>query len=115
MWKWLAIIAAAIAIAPTSKIMKDKSYAQYAARGGLTLNPQVKAATRSLSLAFLKDVFDGEDGVPVAGLYELRSERQQGRHRTPPGGRPVERAVVRRQGRERLQRSAVAGGVHLAG
>jgi len=30
--------AAAIAIAPASKIMKDKSYQQYAARGGLTLN-----------------------------------------------------------------------------
>lgn len=30
--------------------------------GGAELNPQVKAATRRLSLAFLKDVFDGEDG-----------------------------------------------------
>jgi TRAP-type uncharacterized transport system substrate-binding protein len=30
--------AAAIAIAPASKIMKDKSYAHFAARGGLTLN-----------------------------------------------------------------------------
>jgi predicted dienelactone hydrolase len=29
--------------------------------GGVELNPQVKAATRRLSLAFLKDVFDGED------------------------------------------------------
>ena len=29
--------------------------------GGNELNPQVKAATRRLSLAFLKDVFDGED------------------------------------------------------
>jgi predicted dienelactone hydrolase len=34
--------------------------------GGMTLNPQVKAATRALSLAFLKDVFDGED----AGLRQ---------------------------------------------
>jgi TRAP-type uncharacterized transport system substrate-binding protein len=31
--------AAVIAIAPASKIMKDKSYQQVAARGGLTLNP----------------------------------------------------------------------------
>lgn len=31
--------AAAIVIAPASKLMKDKSYQQYAARGGLTLNP----------------------------------------------------------------------------
>ncbi len=31
--------------------------------GGMTLNPQVKEATRALSLAFLKDVFDGEDGA----------------------------------------------------
>ncbi len=30
--------AAVIAIAPASKIMKDKSYQQYATRGGLTLN-----------------------------------------------------------------------------
>jgi len=29
--------------------------------GGVTLNPQVKAATRALSLAFLKSVFDGEE------------------------------------------------------
>ncbi len=29
--------------------------------GGAELNPQVKAATRRLSLAFLKDVFDGEE------------------------------------------------------
>jgi hypothetical protein len=29
--------------------------------GGMTLNPKVKEATRALSLAFLKDVFDGED------------------------------------------------------
>src|SRR5436190_12072902 len=35
--------AAAIAIAPASKLMKDKSYEQYAKRGGLTLNP-VEAA-----------------------------------------------------------------------
>ena len=34
--------------------------------GGNELNPQVKAATRRLSLAFLKDVFDGED----AGLTQ---------------------------------------------
>jgi predicted dienelactone hydrolase len=34
--------------------------------GGTELNPQVKAATRRLSLAFLKDVFDGED----AGLTQ---------------------------------------------
>jgi predicted dienelactone hydrolase len=32
-----------------------------AGTGGVELNPQVKAATRRLSLAFLKDVFDGED------------------------------------------------------
>lgn len=32
-----------------------------AGTGGSALNPQVKAATRRLSLAFLKDVFDGED------------------------------------------------------
>jgi len=29
--------------------------------GGMALNPKVKEATRALSLAFLKDVFDGED------------------------------------------------------
>jgi dienelactone hydrolase len=32
-----------------------------AGTGGATLNPQVKAATRLLSLAFLKSVFDHED------------------------------------------------------
>lgn len=32
-----------------------------AGTGGVELNPKVKAATRRLSLAFLKDVFDGED------------------------------------------------------
>lgn len=37
-----------------------------AGTGGVELNPQVKAATRRLSLAFLKDVFDGED----AGLRQ---------------------------------------------
>jgi len=31
--------------------------------GGMALNPKVKEATRALSLAFLKDVFDGEDGA----------------------------------------------------
>ena len=31
--------AAVIAIAPASKLMKDKSYEQYARKGGLTLNP----------------------------------------------------------------------------
>jgi TRAP-type uncharacterized transport system substrate-binding protein len=31
-------VAAVITIAPASKVMKDKSYQQYAARGGLTLN-----------------------------------------------------------------------------
>jgi dienelactone hydrolase len=31
--------------------------------GGATLNPQVKAATRELSMAFLKSVFDGEDSA----------------------------------------------------
>ena len=29
-------------------------------RGGAVLNPQVKAATQALSLAFLKSVFDGD-------------------------------------------------------
>ena len=28
--------------------------------GGVTLNPQVKDATRSLALAFLREVFDGD-------------------------------------------------------
>jgi predicted dienelactone hydrolase len=32
-----------------------------AGTGGFTLNPQVKAATRALSLAFLRSVFDGDD------------------------------------------------------
>ena len=32
-----------------------------AGTGGFTLNPQVKAATRALSLAFLRSVFDGND------------------------------------------------------
>ena len=31
--------------------------------GGMALNPKVKEATRALSLAFLKDVFDGEDAA----------------------------------------------------
>jgi predicted dienelactone hydrolase len=31
--------------------------------GGMALNPKVKDATRALSLAFLKDVFDGEDAA----------------------------------------------------
>ncbi|QTN23008.1 acetylhydrolase [Rhizobacter sp. AJA081-3] len=31
--------------------------------GGMSLNPKVKEATRALSLAFLKDVFDGEDAA----------------------------------------------------
>jgi hypothetical protein len=34
-----------------------------AGTGGATLNPQVKAATRLLSLAFLKSVFDHEDAA----------------------------------------------------
>jgi dienelactone hydrolase len=33
------------------------------ATGGVTLNPQVKAATRELSLAFLRSVFDGDDAA----------------------------------------------------
>jgi predicted dienelactone hydrolase len=34
-----------------------------AGTGGAALNPQVKAATRQLSLAFLRQVFDGEGGA----------------------------------------------------
>jgi hypothetical protein len=34
-----------------------------AGTGGAALNPQVKAATRQLSLAFLRRVFDGEEGA----------------------------------------------------
>jgi predicted dienelactone hydrolase len=34
-----------------------------AGTGGATLNPQVKEATRKLSLAFLQDVLDGQDGA----------------------------------------------------
>lgn len=34
--------------------------------GGAVLNPQVKTATRELSLAFLKSVFDGEHGALAA-------------------------------------------------
>ena len=30
--------------------------------GGVTLNPQVKEATRALAVAFLQGVFDGEEG-----------------------------------------------------
>jgi dienelactone hydrolase len=34
-----------------------------AGTGGAVLNPQVKEATKALSLAFLKSVFDGDDGA----------------------------------------------------
>ena len=33
-----------------------------AGTGGAALNPQVKTATKELSLAFLKTVFDGQPG-----------------------------------------------------
>jgi hypothetical protein len=37
-------------------VFTDRSMA-----GGSTLNPQIKAATKELSLAFMKSVFDGDE------------------------------------------------------
>jgi dienelactone hydrolase len=39
-------------------VFTDRSMA-----GGATLNPQIKAATKELSLAFMKSVFDGDEGL----------------------------------------------------
>ena len=41
--------------------------------GGALLNPQVKTATRELSLAFLKGVFDG-DTAPLRAWPERHRE-----------------------------------------
>ena len=74
--------AAAIAIAPASKIMKDKSYTQYAARGGLTLNAieAAKLLTRKYPQLSEETVESGtlssspaipEDDVGTVGLKWL--------------------------------------------
>jgi hypothetical protein len=44
-----------------------------AGTGGLRLNPQVKEATRELSLAFLRELFDG-DGSALAPWGERHRE-----------------------------------------
>ena len=49
--KWLAVFAGG-----SHRMFTDRS-----GSGGVTLNPQVKEATRALALAFLQTVFDGDD------------------------------------------------------
>ena len=74
--------AAAIMIAPASKIMKDKSYAQYATRGGLTLNSieAAKVLTRKYPQLSEENVESGtlsssptipEEDVDTVGLKWL--------------------------------------------
>src|SRR5262245_36095010 len=74
--------AAVIAIAPASKIMKDKSYQQFAARGGLTLNAieAAKVLTRKYPQLSEETVTAGtlssspsipEEDVDTVGLHWL--------------------------------------------
>jgi len=70
---------AAIAIAPASKLMKDKSYEQYSRKGGLTLNPieAAKLLTRKFPALSEETIAAGtlasspaipEDDVETVGL-----------------------------------------------
>jgi predicted dienelactone hydrolase len=54
--KWLAVYAGG----------SHSMFTDRAGTGGVTLNPQVKAATRELALAFLAQVFDGEAAALAA-------------------------------------------------
>ena len=62
--RWRCSTAARTACSPTA-----------AAPAAWTLNPQVKEATRALSLAFLKDVFDGEDAALPSMAGAVRRHR----------------------------------------